>query len=539
MLVIDKLRRRLPRDEGGVALVTVIVIMFVGFVITSIIAASVLFTIQANASNKDRTQAFIAAESGRDVAVASLRAGIASDASFTCPGLTAASASGASPRYNYSIRTSGDPTQPTSWDGLADACPVNGATQWVVIRSTGQGPDDAPVTIDSVYRWYHGPATTPSGTVAFFEGEFTATKSTYSGDLVIREGDYECNNGETGAINGDLWVLRGGLTITDDCTVTGSVYIRDTIDIKNKLFTVGEDVISVEGSIFFGVNGVNIGGDVHAAGSIDTKNADGVVDGSFITTQPALANHVPADWTRVDGSSVPEVTGAAPPEILPTLEQVYEATNWIELNAGTSWSSVADPVDAVPAGTVCTASELQAVMSAAGTRAVVDMTGCPAGGSGIKVAPGNVTLARDVLILVPPGEKMDLELSGTISLPTGMTVDDGPQLVIAHLDPDGADVRPPSCSSSQLDKFTASGVNNVRTLVYSPCGVNSTMSLTMYGQLYMGSDGLHLNGGTFSCKPMSWPPTLPTISCGVKGEDGIFDPTKNVTRLEDLVFQTE
>jgi hypothetical protein len=148
-------------------------------------------------------------------------------------------------------------------------------------------------------------------------------------------------------------------------------------------------------------------------------------------------------------------------------------------------------------------------------------------------------VARDVVILVPAHEQMNLQITQTISRPPLTTLETGPQLLIVHLDPNGSDGRPPTCSSSQLDKFTPTGVNNVRTLIYSACGINGTMSLTMSGQLYMGSDGLHLNGGTFTCVPMSWAPTLPTISCGIKGSGGIFDPTNTITRLDDLAYQTE
>lgn len=529
---------RRPDDQGAV-LITVVIVMLVGFAIATLIAASVLLTIQSNSGNKNRTQAFIAAESGRDVAVDSVRSKI-HDEGVDCindpPPLTG---DGSDPNFSYTLFFSGDAERPavdsSSW---ASGCPTS-ETKWLKIESTGWRVDTAKTTIDAIYPWVVGPATTPSGTVAFFEGEFKATKSTYTGDLVIRDGDYECNNGATSAINGDLWVLRGGLTITDDCTVTGSVYVRDTITIKNHKLTVGEDLISVAGPINLNATGVHIGGDVYAAGNINTKNGDGQVDGSF-RTHLAMIDHKPADWVRFDGTTpVPTVTGEPTPVISPTLEQVFDATSWIELTQDTTWSSATLPVYAPPAGTVCSTAQLQAVMSVAGPRAVIDMTGCPAGGSGVKVAPGNVTIARDVLILVPASQKMDLEIGGTISRPAATTLETGPQLFIVHLDPNGTDGRPPACSSSALDKFTAGGTNNVRTLIYSACGIGSTMSLTMSGQLYMGSDGLHLNGGTFSCKPMSWKPTLPTISCGVKGEGGIFDPGNTVTRLDNLTFQAE
>ncbi|WP_194408814.1 hypothetical protein [Microbacterium cremeum] len=521
---------------------TVVVVMFVGFIIAATIAASVMFTISANQDNKDRTEAFIAAESGRDVAVGSIRSKIGENGVDCASDPPAMTASGTAPSFEYTIFTTSQDTaspQTLSTTDWTTACPTN-ATKWVKIESTGWQVPTAKTTIEAYYEWYFGPSTTPSGTVAFFEGEFTATKSTYTGDLVIRQGDYECNNGASGGVQGDLWVLRGKLTITDTCIVTGSVYVRDAISVANKQLKVGGDLISVEGMIKLNANGVEVGGDVYAAGNIDTKTGSGVVKGSF-KTPGDMIDHDSSKWTNgaTPPAAVPVDDNASAPVISPTLEQVYTATSWIELTATTTWSSSALPVYAPTPGTVCSTAQLQTILSAPGTRAVIDMTGCHAGGSGIKVNPGNVTVARDVVILVPANEKMDLELTGTISRPGATTLETGPQLLIVHLDPNGSDGRPPVCGSSSLDKFTASGTNNVRTLIYSACGIGSTMSLTMSGQLYMGSDGLHLNGGTFTCVPMSWVPTLPTISCGIKGPGGIFDPTNTITRLDGLVYQTE
>ena len=545
MLVINERLRRRAVDDDGAVLITVVVVMLIGFIIAVTVAASVMFTIEANVGNKDRTQAFIAAESGRDVALGSIRekiqpGGLNCDPTKT-PAPPLMSAGGTAPNYEYNIFTSTEVVRPSTDDSTAwDAtCPTN-TTKWVKIESTGwQVPTDK-ITVDAIYPWFFGPSNTPSGTVAFFEGEFTATKSTYTGDLVIRDGDYECNNGASGGIQGDLWVLRGELRITDTCIVTGSVYVRDQISVANKQLKVGGDLISVGGMIKLNANGAEVGGDVYAAGDIDTKTGSGVVKGSF-KTPGQMVDHTPASWTNgaTPPAAVPIDDAAPAPVISPTLEQVYNATSWIELTSTTTWSSIALPVYAPTPGSVCSTSQLQAVMSVAGTRAVIDMTGCPAGGQGIEVAPGNVTVARDVVILVPAHEQMNLQITQTISRPPLTTLETGPQLLIVHLDPNGSDGRPPTCSSSQLDKFTPTGVNNVRTLIYSACGINGTMSLTMSGQLYMGSDGLHLNGGTFTCVPMSWAPTLPTISCGIKGSGGIFDPTNTITRLDDLAYQTE
>jgi hypothetical protein len=144
-----------------------------------------------------------------------------------------------------------------------------------------------------------------------------------------------------------------------------------------------------------------------------------------------------------------------------------------------------------------------------------------------------VSLARDVLIYVPSTESMDLDLKAIISKDAGVT---DPQLFIVHGDANGADGKP---TCSKTDTFVANPNIGVRTMIYSACGISNSMALTMTGQIYMGNDGLHLNGGVFTCKPMSWKPALSGLSCGVKGTGGIFDPANTVTRLDNITFQTE
>lgn len=524
--IVRRIRREGPHDEGAV-LITVVIVMLVGFIVASVVAASVVFAIGANVDNARDTQSFVAAESGRDMAVASLSSAIGDD-TVDCSAVVMSddSPTGSEPRFEYTIHTSDSATRPTSWEGLSDACPTS-STKWVVVRSTGWGSDEASTTIDSFYPWYFGPATQPAGTLAYFSGSFKATKSTYKGDLVIREGDYECNNGMNGSIDGDLWVLKGGIEATSDCTVTGSIYARGAIDIKNKELEVGADVTSLTGSIYLTANNVKIGGDVYAGGNIDTKNGSGVVNGSFKAVG-TMKNHDTSKWKRVDGTAVPTLTGQPVPVISPTLDQVFDATTWIELTSTVPWTT-----DSEVYTNQCSTTQIKAILSSTGTkRALIDMTGCT--GSSITVDPGNTTVARDALIYLPSNKGMDLKLTGTISKAAGVT---DPQLVIVHADANGSDSKP-TCTTGS-DKFSAGSAIGVRTMVYSACGISYTMSLTMTGQLYMGTDGLHLNGGTFTCKPMEWEPVFGGLSCGVKGSGGIFDPSDTVTRLDGLDYQTE
>ena len=105
MLVIGRLMHR--RNDDGAVLVTVVVVMLVGFVVATVIAASVLFTIRSNVSNTDRTQAFISAESGRDAALASLTGAINSSGDLICN-------AGMLSQPGPNRRTRTDPIHPTT-----------------------------------------------------------------------------------------------------------------------------------------------------------------------------------------------------------------------------------------------------------------------------------------------------------------------------------------------------------------------------------------------------------------------------------------
>ena len=120
MLVLNRFlsRARVRRDdEAGAVLVAVVVVMLVGFVVAVAIAGSVVFTIQANVSNRSSTQAFIAAESGRDAAVAQINAAIAPNGVFTCDSNTLIGEDdGSGPDYAFTIYSTTSSTDPTAHD---------------------------------------------------------------------------------------------------------------------------------------------------------------------------------------------------------------------------------------------------------------------------------------------------------------------------------------------------------------------------------------------------------------------------------------
>ncbi|HEY9310682.1 hypothetical protein, partial [Williamsia sp.] len=258
MLVIDRLFMRVRREDDGAVLVTVVVVMLVGFIVASIIAASVLFTIRANATNKGQTQAFIAAESGRDVAVASMSA--CSTTHFT----------GTDPTYDTRVYFSDiDGVQPTTSNGLTEGCPTS-ATDYIVVKSTGTGPHNSTVTIDSVYPWQVTYSQQPGGVVTYFSGGFTAGVSHYTGDLVLRDGTYRCNNSAT--LTGDLYVLSGDVEFSTTCRVEGDIWASGHVTNGSQAATVTGS-ITTNSYVTLSSNGAtSVGKDINAVGVVHLDN---------------------------------------------------------------------------------------------------------------------------------------------------------------------------------------------------------------------------------------------------------------------------
>lgn len=553
MLVIDNFAQRgraARNDESGAILVTVVVVMLVGFVIAATIAASVIFTIGANEANEDRTEAFIAAESGRDVAVAAVAKGIADgDGNIACTaGLTIPPGGDSTYSYTATVRWATASTPPATWSSIAggatsySACPTP-TSNWVVIRAIGSVPGGSSSTVDAAYGWSVVPDTRPAGTVAYFDGQFTATKSTYEGDLVIRGTDnYKCNNGAGNALKGDLWVTNASVEVTGDCWVTGSIYAYGFVSAQNKNLNVGGDIITETGDIDLKSDGVVVGGQLYAGHNVVLTKSGTVGNGTTIkavcgVNPPGAActlGAIPSTWTHADLSPVTGEVGQPKPTFEPTLKAVHDATAWLELDATKSLSADSEVFPNTSVPNVCSSAALAGILETAGDRAYIDMSACISGNA-VTIQPNAATVRRSALFYVPPSTGMNLKLTNNLTDGGG-----DPQLLFVHGDSNVADGKPSACAQGPdalaLPQATTIAV---RTMIYSACGVNETMKLTMTGQLYLGTDGLHLNGGTFECAPMGWPPAFKNLACGVKGSGGIFDPDRTAQVLGALTHQTE
>lgn len=534
-------------DDAGAALVIVVILMLVGAVIASAVAMMVMTTIQSTSSNRQVTQQYVAAESGRDAAVSAIAEGIkVGDGTLACSsGFIVAPGGDSTYSYTATVQWATSTTSPEFWSSLASgatsysSCPT-ASSNWVVIRSTGTVPGGQTSVIDSAYVWSLQPDTRPAGTLAYFDGQFTATKSTYEGDLVIRGTDnYECNNGAGNALKGDLWVTNASVVVTGDCYVTGSIYAYGYVSAQNKNLQVGGDIITQTGDIDLKSDGVVVGGQLYAGRDVILSKSGTVGNGTTIKavcgvnrpTAVCAVGTIPTTWKHADGTPVTGQANQPAPTFSPTLVAVHDATAWLELDATKNLSvdSVIYPNASTP--NVCSSAALTTILQASGTRAYIDMSGCVSGNA-VLVQPDPTTVRRSAIIYVPPSAGMNLKIKDPLTNGGG-----DPELLFVHGDSNVADNKP-SCITGS-DTFAVSAAIGIRTMVYTACGVNSTMSLTMTGQLYMGTDGLHLNGGTFTCASMGWAPTFKNLACGVKGADGIFDPTRTTQLIGALTRQTE
>jgi hypothetical protein len=536
MLVTDLLFKRARREEDGAVLITVVLVMLVGFIVASIVAASVMFTIRANAVNKSQTQAFIAAESGRDVAVASMSA--CSTTHFT----------GTDPTYDTRIYHSDtDGVQPTTSDGLPEGCPTS-ATDYVVIKSAGTGPNGTTSTIDAVYPWQVTYSQQPGGVVTYFSGGFTAGVSHYTGDLVLRDGDFTCNNGAT--LTGDLYVLTGNVSFSNDCTVQGDIWSNGYVKNGSKNAKITGSITS-NGYVSLTANGgTSVGKDINAMGDVtltDQGTNTAKVGGNVTSrTTPVIGSH----WT-ISGTGVPNVQGIPgfTPTFDPTLAWLRAATKWIDFSNASGWGaaygSTCNLLNNNPNPTITT------LLQTAGNPLVLDFTNCTVNGNGqmtVSISLGNVTLARDVVFIVKPGATMKVDLNGQLTAPSGTR-----QLLFIHSDASTAyqNGEPaPDCGNGgngngmQNDTFNVSGTQSgdVRVMVYSPCGLAGTVTSSFSGQLYTNqSVNLHSTGNiqtAYTCKTMSWSPAFDQLGCKIKGDGGI-EQGSLVQRLGQRVYQTE
>jgi hypothetical protein len=536
-------RLRSADDDEGAVLLTVVVVMLVGFVIAATVAASVIFTITANAGNKSTTQAFIAAESGRDAALAHL-AGTCNAAMFP---LTSSGS------LNYSatvaVTTGSQPSGPTD-AGVATGCPTENTT-YVVITSTGTGADGSSTTVDAVYPWIVAYELQAGGVLAYFASG-VSLRGTYAGDIVVRSGNYTC--AADGTLDGDLYVTRGNAVFSRDCTVYGDVWTYGDVDGSSQRINITGNVkaggTTPLGSatptgtfladVTFTSNGTVIGtqsdpetGAIEATGDIDLTNT-GSTDGrgwGNLTAGGAIA--VGSKWI-IDPTAA-RAPSTMPPAFEPTLEFIREITAWMDLDHASDWGVT--PV----VGCGLSSAQLITLLDGGGTDPIAfDYTSCGSEHVYITLPSGNHELTRDAVFLLPPSKVAHISLDGNLA--------GDHQLVFLHEDGSrnlvSGETSPTCGNGNQRDNLDigAGLIIEARLMVYAPCGLNGTVNSSFRGQLYSNdTSGVTFIGtADYTCALMSWEPAFEKLGCKVRGEgEDVVLETVLVQRLGVRMTQSE
>ncbi|WP_457101725.1 hypothetical protein [Microbacterium sp. P5_E9] len=483
-MLVNRLWRLRHRNDEGAALVAVVVTMLVGFIAVTTIAASVVFTISANSGNKNRTQAFIAAESGRDAALANVM-------KVPCA-LGASNAVATNPPVYAAAATTG-PNE----GSLAAACPSLTSPSVIRIVSTGKGPDGTATELTSLFQRTVTYVGQPGGTMAFFSGQFKATQSSYIGDLVIRDGKYTCNS--TTVIDGDLWVPRGGIELSADCTINGDIFAEGDVDIKSAKVTI-TGTISTRGSITVDSQNAEIIKDLKS--SKDITVSKGVVGGK------GFAHLTASDpGNRVVGG-VQSNVNPDPAVSQADLDAVYVMTTWVDLPQEPAFWGSDVWWETGPCNGADVTGKVTAGLPTGYSRVGIDYRGCT-GDVTIRLVGGATQFTHDAVFLVAPGSKMTVT-TGNINS-TGPV----PQLFFVQGDSIlGNSV--PNCGAGMASGDLSLGSTlNANLMFYTPCGFKNTNQVAFDGQFYSNTDGsAHWVQPEFNCQPMEWLPML-DLSCEI------------------------
>ncbi|MDL9981375.1 hypothetical protein [Microbacterium candidum] len=525
--------------ESGVALVMVVVVMLVGFVIASLIGASLLFTLKANQTNKSQTEAFVAAESGRDAMLAAVMAN----------GCTKSISDSSTPVYkNVSALFGSDAAH------LTDNCLSSSATATIQITSTGVGPGGDQTTVVSQYQRLVTTDQQPGGSLAYFSGTFKLTQSTYKGDVVIRDGNYTCTSQST--ITGDLWVPRGGVDISAKCNVNGNIYARDAIRITGSQTVIGTQTDATTGTLacqnctaFGGPSGPPSGISVDASNSvvwkdvlsstnIDLKNTTihgNVSAGGVVTTQNSTS---PTPTQNVTPSPSANAFN-------PSLDDVYAMTNWLDIGFDKSQWGTNVQWKTIAAGNCSynVSSDLQTPPTGGNTRFGFDYSNCP---TNVTITMGGGVVTASAVFLVPASAIMNVNVTGNVS--SGSPV---PQLFFIHADANPT-LAGPNCGPSPTQPVDTYNQSNNLTVApylmfYTPCGLGNNLNqnqVMFSGQFYAADNETspnHWVQPNFTCQPMAWTPLI-NLGCYIKdavlnGNNGTIQTTVHPPSLSSQMEQ--
>jgi hypothetical protein len=284
---------RLRNEEGGVAMIMALAVAFVVLLLTTVVVAQSIHSLESSGYDRERVLSVNAAEAGTNQWYAYLQ---------STPALTMAADPGCSASGTLSIaQTVQSGPSAAAFNAVGTFYAADGTTtmscktftdtnypSFVKVRSTGTINGSPNRTLETYVRLtpnfggFGAAILAVNGTT--ITNSFTINGNNGNdGDMYFLNGNFRVTNSMQ--ISGNLYVPNGTASIENTSTVKGNVWANGTVTLQNSA-TIQGDALSSTGNIT-GVGTIN--DDATAAGNVVT--AGGLTIGGIITqgvTMPAV-----------------------------------------------------------------------------------------------------------------------------------------------------------------------------------------------------------------------------------------------------------
>jgi Tfp pilus assembly protein PilX len=434
--MIVRTLRRLHGEETGMALVISLMVAFVILMLSSVVVAQSIHSLNASGFDRQRLTSYNAAEAGANAWWEDLQT--TPLASFDCTTKTAALAT-APNQAQYSAAV----TFYAADGSTAMACPLSTANppSYVKVVSTGTSEGEAAREVETFAKL------TPTRT-GFGSAILSNADATFSNNFDVY--------GLTGN-DGDVYILNGNLTMGNSTEIRGNVYVP-----------TGSASISNSGHIF---------GNLWSSGAItmsnsarvdgDLKSNSGAANGSNSASVGgnAYSGTTIGSGLAVSGTKYPNYTlGAVPTQTFPSF--TYNASDW----AGYT-------ITTLNTGTPCTAAR------------TLLTSGTLTGNNVIRIAgstPCTLTFSNNNTISVPGDLAVITDWGITMGNHTSWEGTSGSVKKLMLLSTSGA------CGSGNSSKNISESNNTeynsyINLMLYTPCQVSLQNSNGFKGQVLGGS----------------------------------------------------
>jgi hypothetical protein len=488
------LNRRRNADDGGSALVTVLVVMLVLGLLTVTLSAAVVNTTRTTVGVRGSLQAQAAADAGMSAALVAARSGDAC-AATVAPGTLPGSGSGA--EYSATLSCDAEKTALTIVaTGTADGSRSSVTAVYGLEAKTAEVSD---------------PAKTPVGLVLYDASTMgQVTLLAHGGNepqLVAVTGTFGCRL----TVPGNL-LVGGNVTSSDGCNVQGDIYAGGTVDFSGGATSVVGDVLaagtgttklnSAVGSATAGAplstvhvngpldllwpgSGTRMHADITARGDVTVNSR--TVDGRILLP---TGRNVSINGGRVVGGTT--TSGDVPVLPAPTIpgwfDYTYKASDWpgavvVTLRASGSGSGTCDHFNAWPN------QGWKDLANYTGT-VVVDGRACTQLTSNAGGNPAPVVKADNIVVLGKRFNTTGLKMTGAAGT--------SPKVWFITEDT-VADGKPTCPLGNNAANFDTNGANleGVRSLIYTPCRLSVSGGGVLVGSLY--TNGFN-SGGQITIK---------------------------------------